>query len=65
MKKSAQLQAEEAFVENYLGDREICDKCTARLDSYAVLCNAELSDACPGFLAIEAAREKFKEMFKP
>ncbi len=39
------------------GDREICDRCGATLDTYVFTeaCSADLDDHCPGFIAIEAA----------
>ncbi len=39
-----------------LGDGEICDRCGATIDTYAEVCTAtDLTDDCPGFVAIEAA----------
>ncbi len=39
-----------------LGDGEICGRCGATLDTYAEVCTAaDLTDDCPGFVAIEAA----------
>ncbi len=58
MKLSARLQAERAFVEQTLGDSVICSRCGATLATYAY-CTAPLSDACPGFLAIEQAKTDF------
>jgi ribosomal protein L40E len=61
MRKSELLKAEVAFVEREIGQRVICSRCGARLESYASFCTADLSEACPGFEAIEQARRKFKE----
>lgn len=59
MKLSARLQAERRHVKHSLADRVICDRCGAILATYADQCSADLADACPGFMAIEAARQKF------
>lgn len=42
-------------VETVLGDRVICDRCGAKLATYADACIAALDDACPGFVEIESA----------
>lgn len=60
LKLSPVMEAELAFVVQKLGPLpSICDRCNARLDSYADKCNADLSDCCPGYLAIENAKAKF------
>lgn len=59
-KLSAHLQAEREFVEKKLGQRVICGSCGTNLESYADRCHAGLSEQCAGFLAIEQAKEEFK-----
>ena len=39
----------------------ICDRCGATLDTFADQCSAELDDACPGFLVIDAAKMRFNK----
>ncbi len=58
MRKSQAMLDEEAFVEKELGDSVICSRCSAKLNTYATVCTADLSDPCPGFMAIEEARAK-------
>lgn len=60
MKVSIQLRLEHSFVEGYLGTREICSTCKTSLREYADKCTAGLSDLCPGFEAIEEAKQRFK-----
>ena len=45
----------EERVEDYCGDRVICERCGAKLATYADKCSAAVADPCPGFLAIEKA----------
>lgn len=59
MKLSPRLQAERRFVECKLADSVICDRCKCTLATYADRCSAELSEDCPGFQAIEAAKMEF------
>jgi hypothetical protein len=60
LKLSPTLEAELNFVVKELGALpSICDRCHAKLDSYADRCTADLSDCCPGFLAVENAKAKF------
>lgn len=62
-KLSQRLQDEEAFVRKELPEG-ICGRCGATLDSYGSLCAAELDEACPGFNAVEAAKQKFSSTYK-
>ena len=39
------------------GGRVICDRCGATLENWGTHCTAELTELCPGFLAIDDARE--------
>ena len=59
MRDSQRLKDERDYVETVLGVGIICDRCKCNLASYARHCTADLSDPCPGFLAIEAVRERF------
>lgn len=59
MKLSERLAAEKEFVERELHGLTICDRCKATLPTYGKLCTADLSESCPGFERIEAAREKY------
>ncbi len=56
MKLSEELQRQRKLVEDTLGPSIICSKCNATLATYASACTADLSDACPGFMRIEATR---------
>jgi hypothetical protein len=49
-------QREWALVEQRLAGRVICARCRATLATFADACTADLDDACPGFLAIDAAK---------
>jgi len=52
--------AELDFVVQKLGSSpSICERCEAKLSSYADKCVADLSECCPGFLAIENAKAEF------
>ena len=64
MNLSKRLQAEECFIESHLGHTIICDRCGATLYTYADKCSASLSDACPGFEAIEKARTLFNREYQ-
>ncbi len=60
LKLSPVLEAELAFMVKELGSLpSICDRCNAKLDSYADKCVADLSECCPGYLAIENAKNQF------
>lgn len=59
MKDSQRLLNERAFVKRVLGDSVICGHCNATLATFAEACTADLSDACPGFMTIEKAKEDF------
>jgi hypothetical protein len=61
MKLSQRLIEERAFLAKKLGDDIICEQCGACLADYASRCTAELSDACPGFMTIEDAKEEFSK----
>lgn len=59
-KLSKQMQEEQDFVAKKLGTDPICDRCGATVDTFADDCSAELDDPCPGFLAIDKAKDQFK-----
>ena len=59
MKISEHLKLQREYVESTLAKSIICDRCKATAATYSKQCNADLSDACPGFLAIEAAKKRF------
>lgn len=59
MKLSQRLLDERAFVERTLGDSVICADCKATLKTFADACTADLDEPCPGYLAIERAKDKF------
>lgn len=60
MRLSDKPQKEREYVEKSIGmDTTICSRCGANLRNYADKCTADLSDACPGFLAIERMKDKF------
>lgn len=62
MKLSQRLQDLRAYcIASLTG--EICNRCGATLDTYAAQCTAELTDPCPGFMAIDAARQRFDETY--
>ena len=42
-------------LEQAIGDRVICSRCGATLDTYAEACTAALDERCPGLEAIECA----------
>jgi hypothetical protein len=63
MKLSQRLKDEQAFVTAQLPGC-ICHRCGATLATYADKCSADLSDACPGFLAIEAQKQNFNFSYK-
>ncbi len=61
LKLSPKLEAELNFVVKELGSLpSICRRCKTPLNKYADNCTADLSDCCPGYLAIENAKEKFR-----
>ncbi len=62
MKLSKRLQDEKAFVIKQCGDSVICSRCGATLKSFADECAPDLSEICPGFLAIEQAKEDFAKL---
>lgn len=45
------------LVEQKLGAGEICGRCRARLSNFDERCTADLGEKCPGFLAMDRARE--------
>ena len=49
-------QTEGDRVETYLGDKVICFRCGATLESYANKCDVPLNVPCEGFLLIEGVR---------
>jgi hypothetical protein len=64
LKLSPRLEAELAFVVNTLGDLpSICDRCNTPLNRYADNCTGDLSECCPGFLAIENAKAEFNKKY--
>lgn len=64
MKLSKRLEDEKSFVEGYCGERVICDRCSATIHTYHSSCSADLSDPCPGFMAVERARRIFNETLR-
>lgn len=56
---SDRLKNEGEFVVGKRGRKEICERCGATLETFADTCSADLDDACPGFLAIDAAKMEF------
>jgi hypothetical protein len=60
MKMSKRIKEETDYVTCALGIGVICRRCDATLVTYADQCTADLSDSCPGFLAIEGAKERFR-----
>jgi hypothetical protein len=64
MKISDRRKAERAFVERALGNSVICERCGATLATYADACTADLADMCPGFVAIETAKNQWKGLEK-
>ncbi len=62
-KLSPVLEAELNFVVKELGRLpSICDRCNTKLNTYADKCSADLSDCCPGYLAIENSKAKFHRL---
>lgn len=53
------LRRRNRFVEEWLGNEKICERCGATLATYAELCSAPLDDPCPGFMTVEAAIAEF------
>lgn len=62
MRLSQRLRDERAYVEAACGG-VICERCGATLATYADRCSADLADACPGFNAIEAAKQSFNSTY--
>ena len=56
---SERLQKEHKFITAKFGRSSICDRCGATLDTFADVCEADLDDPCPGFLAIDNAKAEF------
>ncbi len=50
MRRAFQLIAER------LGDKVICPRCGATLETWPDVCSATLADPCPGFVAYDEAR---------
>lgn len=46
-----------AAVEAKFGGAVICNRCQATLVTFADACTADLGDMCPGFLAIDDAKQ--------
>jgi hypothetical protein len=59
MKKSERMQREGEFIREKFGTGSICQRCGATLDTFADACTADLTDPCPGFLAIDRAKAEF------
>lgn len=54
---------ERRYVEAVVGGgKVICGRCSATLADFADKCSADLDDACPGFLAIDRAKDRFKSL---
>ena len=64
MKISQRLKDEDAFVFSVLPG-VICERCGAKLTTMNNVCTTDLLDPCPGFLAIDEAKRKFNEGYKP
>lgn len=64
MKPSKRYMERLEFVETKLAGAVICDQCNCTLDTFAEKCSAGLGDACPGFAAIEWAKEEFDALNK-
>lgn len=60
MKLSQHLQKEWEFVMRSLPGC-ICKDCQATLGTYADQCSADFDDPCPGYLAIERAKDEFEK----
>lgn len=60
MRLSQRLQDERDYVVRTLTG-VICDRCGATLATYAE-CPADLADPCPGFVAIDKAKQDFNAM---
>lgn len=63
MRRSERMQNEHAFIVAKFGDDPICPRCSATLDTFADVCSADLTDACPGFLAIDNAKAEFNRSY--
>ena len=62
LRLSPHLEAELNFVVKELGVlSSICSRCNTALNTYADKCVADLSECCPGYLAIENAKAKFNK----
>lgn len=59
MKLSQRLMDERDYVATALGVEIICRTCRCTLATFADQCTAGLSDLCPGFRAIDAAKDRF------
>ena len=64
MKPSKRYLERLKFVETSLCGKIICARCQCTVLTFADKCSADLSDSCPGFMAIEAAKEKFDGLHK-
>lgn len=62
MRLSEDLKAERRHVEATLKGLVICERCGATIDTFADVCTADLSDLCPGFNAIDAAKSEYQRM---
>lgn len=59
LKLSPRMKAQSDYVQEKLGASVICQRCCATKDTFADVCQADLSEMCEGFQTIEAAREEF------
>ena len=59
LRTSQRIKAERQYVESLLADHVICPRCGATLDTFSKQCQADLSDACAGFMAIDRAKAAF------
>lgn len=57
--QSQRMRAQSEYVQSKLGNSVICKRCQATKDTFADVCEADLSEMCEGFRTIEAAREEF------
>jgi hypothetical protein len=55
MKGTQEARARIERIERLLAGSVICDRCGATLEQFATRCGAELTDLCPGFVAIDEA----------
>jgi ribosomal protein L40E len=63
---SKQREQVVAGVEAALGNKVICNRCGATLETYGDKCSADLAEACEGFRAIEEVRMPLvRQIYRP